>query len=101
MKYRDLQERLVHNSVLDLATECWVWVGFRDRKGYGMTTIWVTGRRVSRYAHRLAYEELRGPVPPGYQVDHKCRNPSCINPQHLQAVPAKVNRFLQHARKLA
>jgi AraC-like DNA-binding protein len=34
-------------------------------------------------AHRLAYEDAIGPIPPKMQVKQKCGNPRCINPEHL------------------
>lgn len=44
-----------------------------------------------RYAHRLAYEWAVGPIPPGAQIDHLCREPRCINPDHLEAVTQREN----------
>jgi HNH endonuclease len=95
-----LEARLIGNSVLDLDTDCWVWIGFRDRKGYGMTTIWINSKRHSRYAHRLSFEVLRGePIPLGLQIDHTCMNPSCINPDHLQLATLRENTRLRNARR--
>jgi hypothetical protein len=37
-------------------------------------------------AHRLAWEFFRGSISFGYQIDHNCRVPSCMNPNHLEPV---------------
>ena len=36
--------------------------------------------------HRYIYELEGGEIPIGYEVDHKCRNRNCINPEHLQVL---------------
>lgn len=66
---------------------CWPWLGGMHPSGHG--TAHHEGRSV--YAHRLAYESLIGPIPPGLQLDHLCRNPSCVNPLHLDPVTSAVN----------
>ncbi len=42
-------------------------------------------------AHRFAYENLVGPVPTGLLLDHRCRNKSCVNPDHLDPVTSGEN----------
>ncbi|MDG4910781.1 HNH endonuclease, partial [Mesorhizobium sp. WSM4898] len=37
------------------------------------------------------YENIKGSIPGGLVLDHLCRVPSCINPDHLEAVPNKEN----------
>jgi hypothetical protein len=59
-------------------TECWPWLGFKERQGYGRF-----GR--NKLAHRVAYMLHYGPPPKGSLICHECDNPSCCNPEHLWA----------------
>lgn len=68
---------------VDQTDACWLWTGYRDRNGYG--------RLHKAFAHRVAYELVTGPIPQGLQIDHLCRNPSCVRPEHLEAVTRQVN----------
>ena len=36
------------------------------------------------YAYRVLYEALRGPIPEGMVAHHKCGNPQCVNPWHIE-----------------
>lgn len=72
---------------------CWTWLA-ASVPPYGYGVFWSGGPRgVGRqvYAHRWIYEQRSGPIPDGYQIDHLCRNPRCVNVEHLEAVPPKVN----------
>jgi len=60
---------------------CWIWPNVSPR-GYGW--IFLNGRK--RPAHRVSYESMVGPIPPGTELDHLCRNTKCANPAHLEAV---------------
>lgn len=42
-------------------------------------------------AHRVSYEATRGRIPEGMQLDHLCRVPACVNPDHLDPVPQGTN----------
>lgn len=65
---------------------CWLWTGALS-KGYGMIRVGGT----SRGTHRVAYELLIGPIPDGLELDHLCRVPNCINPDHLDPVTSGEN----------
>lgn len=71
--------RLIDWTVTD--SGCWEWNGRTGgRMGYG--EIDHDGRQ--QPAHRLAYQTWVGPVVPDEVVRHKCDNPPCINPDHLE-----------------
>lgn len=71
---------------------CWEWQGSKQALGYGQVG-W-KGRVL--VAHRLAYTLTHGPIPEGMQVHHKCNNPPCCNPSHLEAVTQKANILLSN-----
>jgi hypothetical protein len=77
----DVLERLVICEPTTLDTGCWEWPGATG-SGYGRT--WLGGKL--QLVHRLVYVHFRGEVGAGLEMDHLCRNTSCANPWHLQAV---------------
>ena len=80
---------------------CLNWEGHCSEWGYGQVNI--DGRIV--YVHKQVWEWAHGPVPKGWEVDHKCRNKQCGNLDHLEAVPKRINGLrgvspaAQHAKK--
>ncbi len=72
---------------VDPDTGCWNWTRSRQPNGYGHLTI--NNRQV--LAHRFVYERDRGPIPAGMTLDHLCRNPRCVNPDHLEPVSHAEN----------
>lgn len=90
-KYKNMEERLVANSVIN-ENGCWVWVGKKNYRGYPQLTVREYGVHLNKYAHRLSVEVLKGEhIPPEHQVDHRCKNPACINPDHLEIVTMDEN----------
>lgn len=72
---------------------CWLWTGAMNPKGYGRYG------KPTRYAHRIAYQALVGPIPEDMTLDHLCRVRNCVNPAHLEVVTRAVNtsRGRRHA----
>lgn len=62
-------------------SDCWMWQGRPNSEGYGR--MYVEGRL--EYAHRLAYRDEHGELPEATVIRHRCDNPLCVNPAHLDA----------------
>jgi hypothetical protein len=58
---------------------CWLWVGYRDRDGYGHIKI----DSKSELAHRVAWLLSGCVIPDELQVLHSCDVTFCVNPKHL------------------
>lgn len=71
---------------------CWLWTGAKRDYGYGNFSILENGKFRCVRAYRVAWE-LTGhelPVKP-YVLDHICKNPPCVNPDHLRVVTQHFN----------
>ena len=64
----------------DTKESCWEWTAGKDSNGYGR--IRHDGPDV--LAHRVSYELFVGFIPDGLHVRHRCDNPGCVNPYHLE-----------------
>lgn len=68
---------------------CWPWIAGKTNRGYGTFREALGGKMV--VASRKSYELVKGPIAPGLQIDHLCRNPVCVNPAHLESVTPSIN----------
>lgn len=84
-------------------TPCWTWTGAKQSKGYGVFRLdarWHGGKRTTpELAHRVAYRLFVGPIPPGKDLHHKCYNPACCNPGHLEAISKADNTAWANQRR--
>src|SRR5690242_5399011 len=72
------------------ADACWLWTGATGDRGYGRVSL--DGRY--RYAHRVAWELERGELAPSLQLMFRCRNHSCVRPDHHTPLNrAEAGRF--------
>ena len=67
---------------------CWLWTGTILQGGYGQCR---PGPGLKKYAHRVSYEWIVGPIPDGLELDHLCRVRRCVNPAHLEPVTHREN----------
>lgn len=68
-------------------TDCWIWKGKKTSGGYGISSY--NGKITT--THRISYQIHKGEIPKDLVIDHLCRNRSCVNPDHLEAVTQSIN----------
>ena len=101
LRYATPLDRFMAKVDQDGPNGCWVWMAAKDRDGYGRFGVAGAGA----LAHRVGYELMGERIPEGLQLDHLCRNTSCVNPRHLDPVTSRVNTHrgygvsALHARK--
>ena len=67
---------------------CWLWTGAGAKGlGYGRFRI----DRKSVLAHRWLFQRLGRVIPQGLELDHLCRTPQCVNPDHLEPISHREN----------
>ena len=87
-RYTLIQRWAAKVRLPDTSEGCWIWTAARQKGGYGSIG---SGLGSTILAHRYAYQLFVGDVPDGMELDHLCRNTACVNPNHLEAVPHRVN----------
>lgn len=70
-------ELMFQKSVHDYETDCWLWQGLTNPKGYGQ--VYFEGKTHS--VHRVSFKHFCGEIDHG--VYHSCDTPNCWNPKHL------------------
>lgn len=67
------------SKVAEMPSGCHEWQAAKLGK-YGSFTVDGSAKIASRWL----WEHLHGPIPEDLQVRHKCDNPPCVNPEHLE-----------------
>lgn len=75
---------------------CWWWCGALTPAGYGR--FWLGEHQVVA-AHRWSWTQAHDtPVPDGLVVSHRCDEPSCVRPDHLE-VATQSDNLVQAVRR--
>lgn len=67
--------------------DCWIWIGARTSGGYGRFK-W---KGKTKIASRWLYEYLNGELPKDIYIDHICKNPPCVQQDHLRLATPRQN----------
>jgi len=89
-------------SYVDKQSNCWLWMGSKNRSGYG--TFWfmnecVTAHRFSAFISGLV-DSVHSPKDrkqTGF-ILHQCDNPACVNPAHFKVGTYADNQREAYAR---
>lgn len=87
---------------VDETTGCHLWLHAKQPFGHGVVglTPFLNGARRTMLAHRYAFAVARGFLPDD-PLDHLCRTPSCVNPDHLEPVTPRQNVLRGSQAKLS
>ncbi len=87
--YERMIKRVVPNE-----DGCWIFMGCKEKFGYGKVS---TNGGFDR-THRVAYRKFYGEIPDGLCVLHSCDVPACCNPSHL-FLGTKADNAIDKAKK--
>lgn len=95
---KTLFDRIMKKVKININSGCWEWQGGTsgDGRGGGYGRMSVDGHTSA--VHIVMYTIFFGYIPGKKQIDHRCNNRICCNPDHLKMVTHKQNQKLRAKR---
>lgn len=90
-----IHERIMERVFIDPVTGCWIWQGpTSGKKGRGKNYPRMSLGSQTVAVHLVMWTNEHGYIPGKKQLDHKCRNRLCVNPdpKHTELVTHKENQ---------
>lgn len=89
-------EEIFWSKVEIMPDGCWLWTGSKfPGKKYGQFKVDGKNWRVHRYSYKYIGEKQ---LNHNLTLDHLCREPLCVNPDHLEEVTASEN-YRRHPKE--
>lgn len=85
-----------------LPTGCYIPTSHKtNHDGYFRYTFgsYRKGEKKAVMFHRYLWEAVRGPIPDGFEINHKCRNRACCNLDHLECLPGSDHASLSNKER--
>lgn len=92
--------KIMKRVCVNIETGCWEWQGptSGNGRGGGYGRMSLGGQTVA--VHLVSFTHYHGYIPGKKQVDHKCNNRICCNPNHLELVTHLENQRRKKTRDL-
>lgn len=86
----------VKNETVVNPNDCWIWAGALSGRGYPS----ISWKGTTYILPRLMHKWCIGPIAKDADVHHKCEEPKCVNPAHLEATNShKYLHRVTHCRR--
>jgi hypothetical protein len=94
---KDFENKVLNNLEIDTITNCWLYKGKLNPKGYGYLML----DTLNSTTHRFSYIYHKGDLDKTQVVRHSCDVPRCVNPVHLLAGTQQdnINDMVERGRQ--